>query len=112
MPKLLRELLTRPSAAADCHPLENPWPQEGRFGQGPQQQLRARRSKPCGYRPGTRAAERWDLNTPAAPRRPPYSLPRPKILVPGGTEHTSQTFPPTTEPLPITVSPPRMVAPA
>ena len=32
--------------------------------------------------------------------------------LPGGTDSTSQTLPPTTEPRPITVSPPRIVAPA
>ena len=33
-------------------------------------------------------------------------------VVPGGTDSTSQALPPITEPAPITVSPPRIVAPA
>ncbi len=33
------------------------------------------------------------------------------IRDPGGTEWTSQTLPPMTEPAPMTVSPPRIVAP-
>jgi len=37
---------------------------------------------------------------------------RPKSFEPGGTELVSHTLPPITEPAPITVSPPRIVAPA
>jgi len=33
-------------------------------------------------------------------------------VIPGGTERVNQTFPPITEPAPITVSPPKIVAPA
>jgi hypothetical protein len=50
-------------------------------------------------------------------RRQPYPcsasarLARPNTLEPGGTDSISHTFPPITEPAPITVSPPRMVAP-
>src|SRR5690606_15830478 len=41
-----------------------------------------------------------------------HSRARPKIFDPGGTERVSQTLPPMTESAPITVSPPRIVAPA
>lgn len=37
---------------------------------------------------------------------------RPNTFEYGGTERTSQTLPPMTEPRPMTVSPPRIVAPA
>ena len=51
----------------------------------------------------------------ACPRRSPFILRSGvlmTILVPGGTLLVSQTLPPMIEPRPITVSPPRMVAPA
>lgn len=40
-----------------------------------------------------------------------HSFARPKIRVPGGTLAVTQTLPPMVEPWPITVSPPKMVAP-
>ena len=50
----------------------------------------------------------------AHPRREVHSSPRPRPNTrdPGGTDFVSHTLPPMTESLPITVSPPRMVAPA
>ena len=40
-----------------------------------------------------------------------YSAKRAESLVPAGTERVTKALPPTTAPSPITVSPPRIVAP-
>ena len=79
--------------------------------------------------PPSAAISRERLPQPAVSPRPPmttqsptslmpgsmprnaHSFARPKIRVPGGTLAVTHTLPPMVEPLPITVSPPKMVAP-
>jgi hypothetical protein len=80
------------------------------------------RRAPHGANQSTSTRSATTKARPASPRQGPgelqsncarliYSRDLPKIFEPGGTERTSQTFPPMMEPRPMTVSPPRIVAP-
>jgi hypothetical protein len=68
----------------------------------------------CWGRSGIESARDMERQTPNArrARSAPHAVPGSYVIFDrGGTEWTSQTLPPITEPSPITVSPPRMVAP-